>query len=79
MTRKNRRLLRFITSSFAVAPERHDAVAQMFTGLGFTLAPAELTELGLRINLDWDHGIELISPLPGSTADGGRIGCGVPR
>ena len=27
---------------FAVALERHDAVAQMFTELGFTLAPAEL-------------------------------------
>ena len=40
----------------------------MFTDLGFTLQPAELTELGLQINLDWAHGIELISPLPGSTA-----------
>lgn len=53
---------------FAVALERHDQVAQMFTELGFTLAPAELTELGLRISLDWDRGIELISPIPGSTA-----------
>jgi 4-hydroxyphenylpyruvate dioxygenase-like putative hemolysin len=53
---------------FAVALERHDAVAQMFTDLGFTLQPAELTELGLRINLDWERGIELISPIPGSTA-----------
>jgi 4-hydroxyphenylpyruvate dioxygenase-like putative hemolysin len=53
---------------FAVALERHDAVAQMFTELGFTLTPADLTELGLRISLDWDRGIELISPLPGSAA-----------
>src|SRR5215213_4411773 len=53
---------------FAVALDRHDSVAQMFTELGFSLAPAELTELGLRINLDWEHGIEVISPLPGSTA-----------
>jgi len=53
---------------FAVALERHDAVAQMFTELGFTLAPTELTELGLRISLDWGHGIEVISPIPGSTA-----------
>lgn len=52
---------------FAIAPERHDAVAEMFTGLGFTLAPAELAELGLRINLDWAHGIELISPLSGAS------------
>ena len=54
---------------FAVAPERHDSVAQMFTDLGFVLQPAELTELGLRINLDWDRGIELISPLPGATSN----------
>lgn len=53
---------------FAVSPDRHDAVAQMFTDLGFMLQPAELAELGLRINLDWDRGIELISPLAGSTA-----------
>lgn len=52
---------------FAVAPERHDAVAQMFTELGFSLQPAGLTELGLRINLDWAHGVELISPIPGAT------------
>ena len=53
---------------FAVAGERHESVAQMFTDLGFTLAPAELTELGVRINLDWARGIEIISPLPGATA-----------
>jgi 4-hydroxyphenylpyruvate dioxygenase-like putative hemolysin len=53
---------------FAVALERHDAVAQMFRELGFTLAPTELTELGLRISLDWDRGIEIISPIAGSTA-----------
>jgi 4-hydroxyphenylpyruvate dioxygenase-like putative hemolysin len=52
---------------FAIAAERHDAVAQMFNDLGFALQPAELTELGLRINLDWDRGIEIISPLSGST------------
>ena len=53
---------------FAVAPERHETVAQMFTGLGFGLQPVELTELGVRVSLDWDRGIELISPVPGATA-----------
>ena len=53
---------------FAVAPERHDDVAQMFNDLGFKLQPAELAQLGVRINLDWERGIELISPLPGSSA-----------
>jgi 4-hydroxyphenylpyruvate dioxygenase-like putative hemolysin len=53
---------------FAVAPERHDAVAQMFAELGLTLQPAELTELGVRIHLDWERGIEIISPVAGSAA-----------
>ena len=53
---------------FAVALERHDTVAQMFTDLGFTLQPVELTELGLLVQLDWDRGVEVISPIAGSTA-----------
>lgn len=54
---------------FAVSPDRHETVAQMFTDLGFRLQPAELTELGVRVSLDWDRGVELISPVPGATAD----------
>jgi 4-hydroxyphenylpyruvate dioxygenase-like putative hemolysin len=51
---------------FAVAPERHAAVAQLFTDLGFVFENFQLTELGLDIRLDWNRGIELISPIPGS-------------
>jgi 4-hydroxyphenylpyruvate dioxygenase-like putative hemolysin len=51
---------------FAVAPERHATVAQMFTDLGFAFENFQLAELGLDIHLDWNHGIELISPIPGS-------------
>lgn len=54
---------------FAVSPERHATAAQMFTDLGFRLQPAELPELGVRVSLDWDRGIELISPIAGATAD----------
>ncbi|MDT5092721.1 MAG: hypothetical protein QOH60_2084 [Mycobacterium sp.] len=54
---------------FAVAPERQAAVGQMFTDLGFTFDGAELTELGIYVQLDWNGGLELISALPGSTAD----------
>jgi len=53
---------------FAVARERHEAVAQLFTELGFSFDDINLDELGLRVLLDWNRGIELISPNPGSTA-----------
>ena len=53
---------------FAIAPERHDDVARLFTELGFSLEPVELVELGLRVSLDWTRGIELMSPLPEATA-----------
>lgn len=49
---------------FAVAPERHAAVTQMFSDLGFVFEPLQLAELGLDIHLDWNRGIELISPIP---------------
>lgn len=54
---------------FAVAPERHAAVTQMFSDLGFVFEPLQLVELGLDIHLDWNRGIELISPIPGSTGE----------
>jgi methylmalonyl-CoA/ethylmalonyl-CoA epimerase len=53
---------------FAVAAERHDTVAQLFTDLGFSFESLELAELGLHVHLDWNRGLELISPTPGSTA-----------
>lgn len=54
---------------FAVAPERQAAVAKMFTELGFSFDSTELTELGVRIYLDWNGGVEVISAIPGATAD----------
>ncbi|MGE2691277.1 hypothetical protein [Mycolicibacterium pulveris] len=53
---------------FAVTPEHRVTTAKLFTELGFTFDEAELTELGVRVHLDWNRGVELISPLPGSTA-----------
>ncbi|CQD16907.1 hypothetical protein A5746_25690 [Mycolicibacterium conceptionense] len=53
---------------FAVAAERTADMAKMFTDLGFTFNAAELTDLGVHVHLDWNRGVELISPLPGSTA-----------
>jgi methylmalonyl-CoA/ethylmalonyl-CoA epimerase len=53
---------------FAVARERHEAVGKLFTELGFSFDEINLDELGLRVLLDWNRGIELISPNLGSTA-----------
>lgn len=53
---------------FAVAPQRLDAVTTMFTELGFAFEHAELTELGVYVRLDWNRGVELISPVSESTA-----------
>ena len=52
---------------FAVARERHAAAARFFTDLGFVFENFQLTELGLDIHLDWNRGIELISPIAEST------------
>lgn len=52
---------------FAVGPERQAETAQMFVDLGFTFDNVVLTELGVHVYLDWNHGIELISPIAGST------------
>lgn len=59
--------LRLHHVTFAVALERLDAVTRFFTELGFVLEPAELTDPGLHIRLDWQRGIELISPIAGSS------------
>ena len=54
---------------FAVAQERRETVAQMFTELGFRFDSTDLGDLGVSVHLDWDGGLELISPIPGSTAE----------
>jgi methylmalonyl-CoA/ethylmalonyl-CoA epimerase len=54
---------------FAVAAPNHDEMAKLFNELGFHLDGGELTELGIRVSLDWAGGIELISALPDATTD----------
>src|SRR3954468_14620737 len=54
--------------TFAVSPERLDEATQFFTELGFSLQAGELPDAGLHLRLDWERGIELISPVSGSTA-----------
>ncbi|MBW0012101.1 hypothetical protein [Mycobacterium sp.] len=53
---------------FAVAQERRAAMTQMFNDLGFAFESVPLAELGVEVALDWNRGIELISPIAGSDA-----------
>ncbi len=54
---------------FATTRERHDTVGKLFTEVGFRFDEVNLDELGIRVLLDWNRGIELISPNPGSDAE----------
>ncbi|BBY01244.1 hypothetical protein [Mycobacterium seoulense] len=54
---------------FAVSRERQEAVGRLFAEVGFSFDEINLDELGLRVLLDWNRGIEVISPNPGSTAE----------
>jgi 4-hydroxyphenylpyruvate dioxygenase-like putative hemolysin len=47
---------------YAVAMARLPAATAFFSDLGFTFATIELDELGLRVTLDWERGVELITP-----------------
>jgi len=54
---------------FAVTPEQLPEAIQLFSELGFRFQTIELEDVGLRVLLDWDGGIELVTPLS-SQADG---------
>jgi len=47
---------------FAVDPTRIARAAEFFTELGFRFAEFELDDVALRVWLDWDRGIELVTP-----------------
>jgi Glyoxalase-like domain len=56
---------------FAIAGERLDAAADYLGALGFQFQAFQHEELGLQVRLDWDHGIELISPTVDAPSDAG--------
>ena len=53
----------------AVPQEQRSETAQFFSDLGFRFQAVELKDAGLRVLLDWDGGLELVTPLS-SVADG---------
>ena len=48
---------------FAVTHEQLTDTAQFFSELGFRFQTIELEDVGLRVLLDWDGGLELVTPL----------------
>ena len=54
---------------FATPQEQLSETAQFFSDLGFRFQTIELEDVGLRVLLDWDGGLELVTPLS-SEADG---------
>jgi 4-hydroxyphenylpyruvate dioxygenase-like putative hemolysin len=51
---------------FAVPPEGLTQAAQFFADLGFRFQTIELDDVGLQVLLDWDRGVELVTPLSGA-------------
>ena len=47
---------------FCVHRKHQDEAAAFWADLGFTFTDIDLPDLGLRVLLDWDRGIEIISP-----------------
>lgn len=48
----------------AVSPDRLTAVSAFFSELGFTFSEFAFEDAGLKVLLDWDRGLELVTPLP---------------
>ncbi|OBG27616.1 hypothetical protein A5764_02820 [Mycobacterium sp. 852002-51057_SCH5723018] len=46
----------------AIAPQRLARTAQLFADLGFRFDEFDLGDVGLRVMLDWDRGLELVTP-----------------
>jgi 4-hydroxyphenylpyruvate dioxygenase-like putative hemolysin len=47
---------------FCVHHQNQDQAAAFWRDLGFVFAEIDLPDIGLRVLLDWDRGIEIISP-----------------
>jgi methylmalonyl-CoA/ethylmalonyl-CoA epimerase len=49
---------------FAVPQEQLAETGQLFSDLGFRFQTIELEDVGLSVLLDWDGGLEIVTPLP---------------
>jgi len=58
---------------FAVPQEQLRETEQFFSELGFRFQTIELDDVGLRVLLDWDGGLELVTPLSSATDGTGEV------
>ena len=58
---------------FAVTAEQLGETAQFFSELGFRFQTIELEDVNLRVLLDWDRGLELVTPLSSAADDTGDV------
>jgi 4-hydroxyphenylpyruvate dioxygenase-like putative hemolysin len=58
---------------FAVAAERVEAARAFLEALGFSFQTHVLDDHGLRVTLNWDRGIELVTPVDGAETNPGSV------
>jgi methylmalonyl-CoA/ethylmalonyl-CoA epimerase len=58
---------------FAVPREQLPETAQLFSELGFRFQTIELEDVGLRVLLDWEGGLELVTPLSAGADGAGEV------
>jgi 4-hydroxyphenylpyruvate dioxygenase-like putative hemolysin len=51
---------------FCVRSENQESAAAFWRDLGFEFVDIDLPEIGLRVLLDWDRGVEVIAPTEGA-------------
>jgi 4-hydroxyphenylpyruvate dioxygenase-like putative hemolysin len=58
---------------FAVAAERLGRAREFLEALGFRFQTHLLDDVGLEVTLDWERGVELVTPLDVSDANPGSV------
>jgi 4-hydroxyphenylpyruvate dioxygenase-like putative hemolysin len=58
---------------FAVGQERLASATAFLEALGFHFQTHELDDIGLLVTLDWERGVELVTPTAGSTVNPGSV------
>lgn len=58
---------------FAVAADELERATEFLEALGFRFQTHVLDDVGLRVTLDWDRGVELVTPIDEAVANPGPV------